>query len=105
MSDGAGNYHQVLRQCFEAEQLPAPRTQAMGSVEGVKRGILAGGLALGLLPAHAVAQELRDGVLIEIAIGAALPPLFLRAVVARAAASSPIVEDLLAHLRTSPLTS
>jgi DNA-binding transcriptional LysR family regulator len=105
MSDAAGNYHQVLRQCFEAAELPAPRTQAMGSVEGVKRGILAGGLALGLLPAHAVAQELDDGVLAEIAIEPALPPLVLRAVIAPGAAGSPIVEDLLQHLRASPLTS
>ena len=42
--------------------------QALGTVEGVKRGILAGGNALGLLPAHAVEQELRDGVLAEVSV-------------------------------------
>src|SRR5262249_11508522 len=56
MSDAAGDYHQALRHHFEAAQLPQPRTQALGTVEGVKRGILAGGAALGLLPAHAVKQ-------------------------------------------------
>ena len=31
--------------------------QAMGTIEGVKRGILAGGTALGLLPEHAVERR------------------------------------------------
>ena len=66
MSDAGGPYHRLLRQYFEAAQVPFPRTQTLGNVEGVKRGILAGGTALGLLPAHAVEQELRDGTLAEV---------------------------------------
>ena len=53
-SDTAGNYHQVLRHYFETAQIPMPRMQALGTIEGVKRGILAGGNALGLLPARRV---------------------------------------------------
>lgn len=103
MSDAAGNYHQVLRHHFEAAQVPLPRTQALGTVEGVKRGILAGGTALGLLPAHAVEQELRDGVLAEIGISPALPALVLRAVLSPGNASSPVVDDLIQSLRDLPL--
>src|SRR6185369_3680283 len=43
MCDAGGSYHQTLRQHFEAAGVPAPRMQAMGTIEGVKRGVLAGG--------------------------------------------------------------
>ena len=102
MSDASGNYHQVLRQYFEAAQVPAPRTQTMGTVEGVKRGILMDGAALGLLPAHAVEQELRDGSLVEIALRPPLPGLVLRAVYTPGA-HSPLVDELIQSLRSAPL--
>lgn len=99
MSDAAGNYHQLIRQYFEAAEVPPPRTQSLGSVEGVKRGILAGGAALGLLPAHAVEAELRSGVLAEVTIAPALPGLVLRGVVSPGSSGSPVVEDLIESLR------
>ena len=102
MSDAAGDYHQVLRQYFEAAGTPLPRMQALGTVEGVKRGILAGADALGLLPAHAVEQELADGVLAQVNVRPPLRRLLLRAVLAPGSAKSPIVEDLLDTLRGVP---
>ena len=99
MSDAAGDYHQVLRQFFEAAETPLPRMQALGTVEGVKRGILAGADALGLLPAHAVEQELHDGVLAQVNVSPALRGLVMRALLSPAKADSPIVEDLLRSLR------
>lgn len=99
MSDAAGDYHQVLRQYFEAAETPLPRMQALGTVEGVKRGILAGADALGLLPAHAVEQELHDGVLAEIKVKPSLRSLVMRALLAPGHAGSPIAEDLLGELR------
>ena len=104
MSDAAGDYHQVLRQYFEAAQTPLPKTQALGTVEGVKRGILAGGNALGLLPAHAVARELRDGELAEVRVSPSLRGLAMRAVLSTGA-TSPITDDLLRSLRDSTLRS
>jgi len=98
MSDAAGDYHQVLRQYFEAAQIPLPKTQALGTVEGVKRGILTGGNALGLLPAHAVEQELRNGELAQINVSPRLRGLVMRAVLSPGA-SSPIVGDLIQNLR------
>ncbi len=103
MSDAAGNYHQLIRQYFEAAEVPPPRTQSLGSVEGVKRGILAGGAALGLLPAHAAEAELESGVLAEVTIAPALPGIVLRAVVSPASSGSPVVEDLLESLRVPSL--
>jgi len=102
MCDAGGNYHQTLRQHFEAAGVPAPRMQAMGTIEGVKRGILAGGTALGLLPEHAVEPELRDGVLAELRVSPALPCVVLRAVLAPGALRSPVVDDLIDALRGSP---
>lgn len=103
MCDAGGNYNQVLRQHFEAAQVPAPRTQALGSVEGLKRAVLAAGDAVGLLPAHAIEHELRDGELAEISVSPALPPLVLRAVVAPGSSGSPLVEALIGSLRDSLL--
>lgn len=103
MSDPAGDYHQVLRQYFEAAETQLPRTQALGTVEGVKQGILAGGTALGLLPAHALEREIRDGELAEVIVNPPLPGLVLRAVIAPGNSGSPMVEDLIQSLRGSPL--
>ena len=102
MCDAGGNYHQALKQHFEAAGARAPRMQAMGTIEGVKRGILAGGTTLGLLPEHAVETELRDRVLAEVRVRPALPRVVLRAVMAPDALSSPVVEDLIETLRGSP---
>jgi DNA-binding transcriptional LysR family regulator len=102
MCDAAGDYHQALRQHFDAAQVTPPRMQAMGTIEGVKRAILAGGTALGLLPEHAVEPELRDGVLKEVRVSPALPSVVLRAVLAPGAFRSPVVDDLLDSLRGSP---
>ena len=102
MCDAAGNYHQSLRQLFDAVAVPAPRVLAIGTIEGVKRGILAGGTALGLLPEHAVEPELRDGVLMEVRVRPPLPSVVLRAVLAPDALRSAVVDDLLDSLRGSP---
>ena len=99
MSDAGGPYHRLLRQYFDAAQVPLPRTQALGNVEGVKRGLLAGGTALGCLPAHAVEQELTDGTLAEVEVRPPLPGLVLRALIAPGAVDSPLVDDLVRSLR------
>jgi DNA-binding transcriptional LysR family regulator len=99
MSDASGPYHRLLRQYFEAAEVPFPRTQTLGNVEGVKRGILAGTTALGLLPAHAVEEELQAGALAEVEVRPALPRLVLRALIAPGAVDSPLVDDLIRSLR------
>ena len=56
--------------------------------------------ALGLLPEHAVAQELREGMLAEVRLTPQLAPLVLRPVLG-VGKSSPLIEDLLESLRGS----
>jgi DNA-binding transcriptional LysR family regulator len=107
MSDAAGDYHHALRRHFEAAEVPQPRTQALGTVEGVKRGILAGGAAtgaLGLLPAHAVKQELDAGALAEVRVSPPLPGLVLRALFGQDGAESPLVEELVRGLQGATLS-
>jgi DNA-binding transcriptional LysR family regulator len=103
MSDAAGDYHEVLRRHFERAQVPMPRTQALGTVEGVKRGILSGGAALGLLPSHAVKQELLAGTFAEVHVAPPLLGLVMRAVFAPGPHASPLVDDLVDGLRGLPL--
>jgi DNA-binding transcriptional LysR family regulator len=91
-----------LRQLFDVAQVPVPRMQAIGTIEGVKRAILAGGTALGLLPEHAVEAELHDGVLTNVRVRPALPCVVLRAVLAPGALRSAVIDDLLDSLRGSP---
>jgi DNA-binding transcriptional LysR family regulator len=102
MCDAGGNYHQALRQHFEAAGVRPPRMQAMGTIEGVKRGVLAGGTALGLLPEHAVESELREKTLSEVRVNPALPCVVLRAVTPPGAAGLPVIDDLIDSLRGSP---
>jgi DNA-binding transcriptional LysR family regulator len=99
MCDAGGSYHQILRQYFESGGVAAPRMQAMGTIEGVKRGVLASTTALGLLPEHAVASELHDGLLAEVRVAPALPCVVLRVVLAPAGHRSRVVEDLIEGLR------
>jgi len=102
MCDAGGPYHQALRRYFDSGGAPAPRVQAMGTVEGVKRAILSGGTAVGLLPEHAIEAEVRGGVLAELRAGSALPGFVLRAVLSPGAGSSAVVDELVAGLRGSP---
>lgn len=98
MCDAGGSYHQALRQHFEGAGINPPRMLAMGTIEGVKRGILTDGSALGLLPEHAVQRELRETVLAEVRVRPPLPKVVLRAVRVHGA-RSPVVDDLIDALR------
>lgn len=102
MCDASGDYHEMLRKHFKAAQFPSPRMQVLGTVEAVKRGILVGGTAVGLLPAHAISDELRAGLLAEIAVTPPFPGLAIRSVVRAESLMSPLVEALLESLRESP---
>ncbi len=101
MCDAAGNYNQALRHYFDACEVPLPRTQSLGTVEGVKRAVVAGGSGLGVLPEHAVERELKEGVLAEVQLSPTLPVLCLCAVLSSAAPQAPVVDDLLRSLRGS----
>lgn len=106
-TDPGGAYPALLAGYFADHGVDPPRVRSVGSVDAVKRSVLDGGGAdaggdgpiCGLLSAHAVAEELRAGVLAEVPLAHALPPVYLKAVLPHAAAPSPVVAALLDDLR------
>ena len=102
MCDAGGNYHQALRQHFEAAGVPAPRMQAMGTIEGVKRGPQAGRhSAPGGARRRAGAAGRRAR---RVRVRPALPCVVLRAVLAPGAMGSPVVDDLISTLCAASLS-
>ena len=99
MSDAAGDFHALVRRFLEADGLPAPHLEATGSIEGVKRGVAGDARALGLLPAYAVADELRAGRFVRIPLRPAPPSMRLDALLSTARARHPALEELLASTR------
>jgi hypothetical protein len=84
---------ELLRRYFEAGEMPAPRTQALG--------VAVGTTALGLLPVHAIEGELRAGSLVEVELASRLPVPVMRAV---GDLASPMVAELIDHLRDPRIT-
>lgn len=101
LSDTAGSFHGVLNRYFDAAGVPPPTVMTTGSVEGVKRGVMADRESLGLLPAFAVEEDLRNGRIARISTQPALPPVVLKALWRQDHALSPVASELLEHLRTA----
>ena len=59
--DASGDFHALLARYFRAGEAPGPRLEAAGSIEAVKRSLATHPLALGVLPAYALADELGTG--------------------------------------------
>jgi DNA-binding transcriptional LysR family regulator len=79
LSDVAGSFHRVVERYFRDSGLPAPKMEAAGSVEAVKRTV-AGGAYLGVLPEFAAAEELAARAIVAVAIEPPFPPIVLAAV-------------------------
>jgi DNA-binding transcriptional LysR family regulator len=101
LSDAAGSFRGVLTRYFEAAGLPPPTVMATGSVEGVKRGVLADADSLGLLPSFAVEEELRQGRLARVTPGPPLPSVVLKALWRQDHSLSPMSSELLEQIRRS----
>ena len=104
LSDAAGSFHGVVQRWLQADGFPADRLYSTGSVEGVKRGVLADPDALGLLPAHAVGDELARGDVVEVRLRRALPAVWLKAVWRRDAELAPPAAALVERLATVELS-
>lgn len=83
LSDSAGSFHGVLRRYFQAEGCNATRIVSTGSIEGVKRAVLADHRALGVLPMCAVAEDLASGRFTEIRLEKPFAGIVLRALLPR----------------------
>lgn len=98
VSDAAGDFHDLVERLFRSKRAGAP-VQPAGSVEGVKRGVLADSRSLGLLPAYAVADELRAGRLKRVDVRPTLPRTQLDALLSVSRPRHPSAIELIAELR------
>jgi DNA-binding transcriptional LysR family regulator len=101
LSDAAGDFHDLVASWFAADGLGAPRIEATGSIEGVKHNVAADRTALGVLPAYAIAAELRAGTMRALDLRPALPQVRLDAMTVTSRRMHPAVEELLAELARS----
>jgi DNA-binding transcriptional LysR family regulator len=78
VSDGAGAYYNLLARYLTTGRLPGPRVEASGSVEATRVAVLADPAALGILPAYAIAAQLRTGRAVALCVNP--PPPVMRVV-------------------------
>jgi molybdate transport repressor ModE-like protein len=84
VSDGRGHYFDLIHAFFRSDAMPEVRLEAAGSVEGVKRSVLADQRGLGVLPVYAVADDARAGRLTILHPEPGLPHVRLKALLSRA---------------------
>lgn len=104
VTDAAGEFHVAVRRFLTEDRLGASTIEAIGSVEGVKRAVMADADALGLLPAFAVADELRLGSIARLQIQPAPPRMQLAARFPPGRPRHPAAEALVEILRRSSNT-
>lgn len=75
VSDAAGEYRSLLERFFREDELPGPRLESTGSIEGVTSSVVADPRALGILPLYAVAKEVQTGRVVPLDLRPALPPM------------------------------
>jgi DNA-binding transcriptional LysR family regulator len=79
VSDAKGYFYELLREFFHADGTLRPRLEPTGSVEAVKRSVIANSMAVGVLPAYALEEEFRTGRLCALLLRPRLPPVKLEA--------------------------
>lgn len=98
VSDAAGDFHDLVRRFFMGVRVDGPAIEATGSIEGVKKAVLTDAQAVGLLPAYAVADELRAATIARVNLRPAPPRMRLDALLSQSRARHPSVEELLVAL-------
>jgi DNA-binding transcriptional LysR family regulator len=101
VSDASGRLYTMLRDYFGAESVEPP-LEPTGSVEAVKRNVLAHPLGLGVLPQYALAEELQNGLVRAVAVRPGLPLMRLEARLSRPQPPiHPALAELIAVLTSS----
>jgi DNA-binding transcriptional LysR family regulator len=95
MSDAAGDFHDLVHRFFKGGRLGGPAIEATGSIEGVKKAVSTDMRAIGLLPAYAVADDLRAATVARVNLRPALPQMRLDALLSQSRARHPSAEELL----------
>jgi DNA-binding transcriptional LysR family regulator len=99
MSDAGGDFHALIMRFLLEDNLPSARLHSTGSVEAVKRGVIADPNALGILPLYAILEELRDGSVAQLNISPAPPTMRLVALLSRSRARHPGTTQLIEGVR------
>jgi DNA-binding transcriptional LysR family regulator len=99
VSDSAGDFYSLVRRLFEVDRMPGPQLEPVGTIEGVKRGVLTGSHALGLLPAYALREELALGRVATLALQPPLPQMRLDALSSDSRPPHPAIPGVLEGLR------
>ncbi|MEO7217787.1 MAG: LysR family transcriptional regulator [Gemmatimonadaceae bacterium] len=101
VTDGAGDYYDLIRKYLTADAMPNPSLRAVGSIDAVKRAVIADERALGILPYYAVADDIREKRVAVIAVSPSPPTVRLVALVPPDQDTQhPAVVDLLSRLRS-----
>ena len=101
-SDASGDFHAMLRGFFQGEEgMPAPRLEASGTIDAVKRSVLAEPLALGVLPDYALAGDLQTGLARVVPVRPSLPRLRLESHLGETRPLAPDAADLVQMLRAA----
>jgi DNA-binding transcriptional LysR family regulator len=97
VSDAIGEYRALLERFFREDDLPGPRLESTGSIEGVKAGVFTDARALGILPSYAVAKEVQTGRVVPLDLRPVLPPMQIVALLGLRAIH-PSTEELLEEM-------
>ena len=95
ISDAAGDFHLLVRRYLQDDGLPGPHIHPTGSVESVKRSVLSNVRAIGLLPAYAVAEDVREHRVVALRVRPGPPPMRLEALTPSIRAEHPAVRQLI----------
>ncbi len=101
VSDSDGDFHTRIARFFVDGGLPTARLQSAGSVEGVKRGVLADPGALGILSRFAIEEELRRGGVVRLDVNPHPPAVQLVALMSPVRAHHPGAVGLVDGMRTA----
>jgi DNA-binding transcriptional LysR family regulator len=92
--EAAGHYHALLRAFFEAAGYGTPAMEVVGSVDAVRRTVLADRASLGALPAFVVAEDVARGRAAVVGTSPPLGRLHLKAVDPPRGTRSPVAAAL-----------
>lgn len=101
VSDAAGDFHDLVRRFFGRDRTDGPTIESTGTVEGVKKAVIADARAIGLLPLYALADDLRAGTVARVNLRPGPPEMRLDALLSKSRIRHPSAEELLDALASN----
>lgn len=99
VTEATGDFETFLRAYLTADGLPAPKLEVAGTVGGVKTGVAADPRALGILPAYALLDDVRQRRVVHLPVTPAPPRMTLAAILSPTRTRHPSVAALLDEIR------